>query len=176
MTVYQKYVYKYAYFYDEETVCVSLCLSVYKPYKSCLAFIWCLNLVITVSTDALASNGARASAGTVLIAKLDMLFQKSQSGSCLNIKMLSYQHWDSHYKDKAVWWPSHLYKGNSDIIIRKDTLYIETVSRSHEILSCHFICQLYWVPHGAVMCESKPCVFPNGQLDWNFSKHNQVRL
>ena len=30
----------------------------------------------------------------------------------LNVKMPSYRCTDSHYKDKTVWWLSHLYNGN----------------------------------------------------------------
>ena len=54
----------------------------------------------------------------------DFFFSRSQTlGGCLNIKMPSYQYRDSHYKGKAVWWPSYLYDGNP--CTRKVTLYIE---------------------------------------------------
>ena len=33
-------------------------------------------------------------------------------GACLNIKMSSYQYTDSHYKNKTVWRPTHLYNEN----------------------------------------------------------------
>ena len=46
----------------------------------------------------------------------------------LNIKMSSYQYWDSHYKDKTVWRPSHLYNVNP--FAWKDGLYIETRPRT----------------------------------------------
>ena len=48
----------------------------------------------------------------------------STSGGCLNIKMMLYQHRDSHHKDKMVWWPTYLYYENP--YIWKYSLYIET--------------------------------------------------
>ena len=45
-------------------------------------------------------------------------------GGCLNIKVLSYQHRNSHFKDELVSRPSYLYDGNP--YTWKDVLYIET--------------------------------------------------
>ena len=50
-------------------------------------------------------------------------------GGHLNIKTPSYQHRNSHYKDKTVSLPSYLYNGNTHIW--KDHLYIETGPRGH---------------------------------------------
>ena len=48
------------------------------------------------------------------------------AGGRLDIKMLSYQYRNSHYKDKIVSWPSYLYNENPHSW--NDRLYIETGS------------------------------------------------
>ena len=49
--------------------------------------------------------------------------QKDHAGAHLNIKMSSYQYWESHYQDKTVSQPSYLHNGNPHTW--KDRLYIE---------------------------------------------------
>ena len=48
-------------------------------------------------------------------------------GGCSNITTPSYRYGDSHHKDKAAWWPSHLY--NMSCYTWKDSLYIEAGPR-----------------------------------------------
>ena len=72
---------------------------------------------------------------------LHILYTSEQEpGGGLNIKMLSYQYWYYHYKDKMVWQPSYLYNGNPHPW--NDCLYIETGS----CFSC--MCIHWQVIHG----------------------------
>ena len=54
------------------------------------------------------------------------------AGACPNIKMLSYQYRDFHYKDRMLSLSSHLHSGIP--FTWKDSLYIETGPRSHAIM------------------------------------------
>ena len=80
----------------------------------------------SVPADALAPSVVSAIASTTAV----MSFRKNkQTGSRLNIQMLSYQYKDSHHIDKMVSWPSYLHNGNP--YTWKVCLYIETGPWSH---------------------------------------------
>ena len=68
-----------------------------------------------------------------------------ESGGHLNIKMLSHQYKDSHYKDKMISWPSYLFNRNPHIW--KDGLYIETapMNQSSVTVADFILLLCYWV-------------------------------
>ena len=56
--------------------------------------------------------------GNKLIVYTDYSVQNYLGARCLDVKTLSYQHRDSHYKDKKVSWPSYLHNGNPHTFFR----------------------------------------------------------
>ena len=99
-----------------------------------------------------------------------------QSDCCLNIKMLSYQYRNSHYKDKTVSWLSYLYNGN--IHTWKHRLFIETGPGS--IITWFNITWYYCRKHYNIevviqtMKLNNPYFTPKGKLQEYFGETDHV--
>ena len=87
-------------------------------------------------------------------------YQSLRQGSCLNIKMPSYQYSNSHYKDKVVSWLSDLYNRNPHTSGWKDSFILIHGPASYPIMASETtISSTNWLSSPRTACRFCSLIF-----------------